>query len=65
MGERPHFSILLENFMLLLRFLFVFWFFFALKHIHDNAFFPKLQLIFLEKSGHKFNNHAPQERLRI
>ena len=27
-------------------FLFVFWFFFALKHIHDNAFFQKLQLIF-------------------
>ena len=30
-------------------FLCIFGFFFALKHIHDNAFFPKLQLIFWKK----------------
>jgi len=49
MGERPHFSILLENFMLLLRFYGYFLFLFAPKQIHDNAFFQKLQLIFWKK----------------
>ena len=45
-GREAAFFDLAGKFHVAPPFLFVFWFFFALKHIHDNAFFRKLQLIF-------------------
>ena len=45
-GREAAFFDLTGKFHVAPPFLFVFWFFFALKHIHDNASFRKLQLIF-------------------